>query len=134
MLPVTTRTMGFESVINAYAARQYRENVPLPNLYSMYRVFLAAMEAKILKLQKESGITLRNPDAIYTHAGVRANFLEDIARYNTYPLAIKMAIDAVGIINDVTDIAYLHVIAAMRCDDEGNLQPRPENVVLPTLR
>lgn len=92
MLPVTSRNIGLATTSLAYTANQYRQNLPIPNVYQMYRVYLAAFEAKIIRVRKESGLMLRQPETIYDHKGARANFLEDISRFNAFPLAVKMTV------------------------------------------
>lgn len=134
MLPVTSRNVGLSTVSLAYAATHYRQNLAVPDIYAMYRVFLAAFESKIITLRKQSGLLIRNPEAIYPHTAARANFIEDIARFNAYPLAIKMIIDAIGVVTDSSDVAHLPVVAQVRRDENDNLIPRPENVMLSTLR
>lgn len=134
MLPVTSRNVGISTVSLLYTSIHYRHNLVIPNIYSMYRVFLAAFEARIINLRKQSGIMLRNSEAIYPHLTARANFIEDISRFNAYPLAIKMIVDAIGIVTDANDVAYLPVVAQSRRDDEGHLLPRPENLLLSNLR
>lgn len=134
MLPVTSRNIGISTVSLLHTANQYRENLQMPDMYAMFRVFLASFEAKIIKLRKESGISLRNSEAIYSHSTARANFMEDIARFSAYPLAVKMTIDAIGVVTDTNDVAYLPVVADIRRDAEGHLLPRPENLLLSNLR
>lgn len=60
--------------------------------------------------------------------------MEDASRFNIFPLQIKMLIDSIGIVTDVNDVAHLPVVAQMRRDEDGNLQPRPETVLLSNLR
>lgn len=127
MLPISTRTVGLATTNLIYTATQHKETIALPNIYQMFRVFLAALELKIIKLRKESGV-------IYEHPNARAGFMEDAARFNIFPLHIKMLIDAIGVVTDTDDVAYLPVIAQVRRDDEGYLQPRPENLLLSTLK
>lgn len=89
----------------------------------MFRVFSASFESKIINLRKNSGILLRNAAAIYPHVNVRADYLKGTSRFNAYPLAIKIIIDALGVITDANDVAYLPVVAQVRRDEDGHLLP-----------
>lgn len=134
MMPVTSRNIGLSTVSLLHTANQYRNNLVMPDVYQMYRVYLAAFEAKVIKLRKESGILLRQPESIYSHTTARANFVEDIARFNAFSLGIKMTIEAIGVVTDSNDVAYLPVVAEIKRDPDGHLLPRPENTMLSNLR
>ncbi|CAB3231921.1 unnamed protein product [Arctia plantaginis] len=60
MLPVTSQVVGLATANLTYTTRHYRRNLEIPDIYQMYRFFLAAFEAKIIRIRKESGLMLRN--------------------------------------------------------------------------
>lgn len=115
----------------AYTAKQYSNDMRVPNINAQYRVYLGLLEAKILSLKSKFTAIPRFTDATYQHEGMSPAALKVLKTCTMVPVTIKRTIDAIGIVTHDEKI-YLPVIA--KTEANGILIPRPENLVLSSLR
>ncbi|XP_026474001.1 uncharacterized protein LOC113377792 [Ctenocephalides felis] len=134
MLSVTSRGIGVGTTHLTYVAKQYDENIRVPNIYAQFRAYLALFEAKLMNVVEHFPIVPRFADHINTHRGLNAEFLRTIIRsFSFVPTPIKRIIDAIGILKH-EDKIYLPVMAASPTTEQGVIRPRPESTCFSNLR
>ncbi|KAI5715022.1 hypothetical protein M8J77_009134 [Diaphorina citri] len=93
ILSLSTRGIGFGTMYVTTMARQYQQDIIVPSIYSMYRAFLALLEAKLQIcpiLSRYPNFTLQyNLDAHMLHLACTTSFV---------PHPISRIINAVGIL------------------------------------
>ncbi|CAG4960795.1 unnamed protein product [Colias eurytheme] len=63
-LSITTRGIGLGLCHLTFISISYHENIQVPNIYSMYRVFLGLLEAKIEAIKSDLPVVPRLQDSI----------------------------------------------------------------------
>lgn len=131
-LSITTRGIGFGICDLLYLSNSYQETIQIPDVYSIYRTFLAVTEAKLqhqrtlypLPIQHLSDV---NPLSIDPQ-------LQLVARTLTVtPTPFRRLINAIGIIKYDEKI-YLPSVAKDVMDNDKRLVPLPESIVISNLR
>ncbi|CAB3233229.1 unnamed protein product [Arctia plantaginis] len=132
MLPVTSRGIGMATVQLSFTARQYSQDIRVPDIYAQYRVYLGLLEAKILSLKSNFTMIPRYTDSVYQHEGMTPSIIKILRTCTVAPVTIKKIVDAVGVLTH-DERVYLPVVAKT-VDAHGDLIPRPENIMLSSLR
>lgn len=135
-LPVTTRQIGFGCAFyfrfyslmrEDFPVNDLREKYPGYDIYSLYRISLAAFEAKVMNAKLPSEFQSFNPFFFYF-----PTFLESAQQVHHLPVPIAQVVNAIGALNSDKG-AFLPYIAIPR-ETDGLFIPRPESVCLTTLR
>ncbi|CAB3232676.1 unnamed protein product [Arctia plantaginis] len=131
-LSITTRGIGLGLSHLTFISISYHETIQIPNIYVMYRVFLGLMEAKIEAIKADLPVVKRLTDHV-KQFGVNSDMLRVAQSITIVPEPIRKIINAVGHLK-YEDKIYVPAIAADPVDRHGQIVPRPESVVLSTLR
>lgn len=66
-MSVTTRDVGIGTTQMAAIINMYSPNVVVPNIYGMYRVFLALLEAKLELIRRTYAVIIQDMSVIHTY-------------------------------------------------------------------
>lgn len=131
-LSITTRGIGLGTCHLAFISISYYENIRVPSCYAMYRVFLGLLEAKIEAIKTDLPVVPRLVDQI-KQPRVNSDMLRAAQTVTIIPEPIRRVINAIGYVKYEEKI-YVPAVAKDPTDRRGNWTPRPENVLLSTLR
>ncbi|KAI8425736.1 hypothetical protein MSG28_011523 [Choristoneura fumiferana] len=126
-LVITTRGLGLAACDLCYVAASAGVAAPV---YAMYRVFLGVAEAKLNACSKHLEGPMR---ALQHEYKVTPDMLDAPLSVPILPALIKHIIDAIDVIT-VGGTTYCPFVAAQKRDAAGELDPRPENLLLSSLR
>ncbi|CAB3252423.1 unnamed protein product [Arctia plantaginis] len=131
-LSITTRGIGLGICHLTFISISYHENIRVPSIYAMYRVFLGLLEAKLEAIKSDLPVIPRVTDHI-KHPGVTSDMLRVAQSVTIVPEPIRRIINAIGYLK-YEDKVYVPAVAADPVDRHNIVTPRPENVLLSTLR
>ncbi|KAI8431394.1 hypothetical protein MSG28_015926 [Choristoneura fumiferana] len=126
-LSITTRGLGLAACDLCYVAASAGVAAPV---YAMYRVFLGVAEAKLNACSKHLEGPMR---ALQHEYKVTPDKLDAPLSVPILPALIKHIIDAIDVIT-VDGTTYCPFVAAQVRYAAGGLDPRPENLLLSSLR
>ncbi|XP_052852199.1 uncharacterized protein LOC128262145 isoform X2 [Drosophila gunungcola] len=109
MLSISSRGIGFNVAMTVYQGVSQSQTLWTPDIYALYRVSLAAFEAKLRRV-KEACPTI-------------CRYMEHVAYLKVDPK-----------FESVNDVTYLPVFPADKVDSKGHFIPRAENVIYSNLR
>lgn len=131
-LSVTTRGVGLGICQTMYTAITINENILLPSVYSLYRIFLAVTEAKLESLKSDYPLTSRHSDLTFKYS--ISSKMQHLARTVTVaPTPLVKLINAIGIIKKDGAI-YLPAVHDTVRSREEEVIPLPENILYSNLR
>ncbi|KOB64527.1 Uncharacterized protein OBRU01_24127 [Operophtera brumata] len=131
-LSITTRGIGLGICHLTYISISYHDTIRIPNIYAMYRVFLGLLEAKLEAIKTDLPIVPRHTE--HTQAlGVTSDMLRAAQSITIVPEPIRKIINAIGYVK-YEEKLYVPAVANRPVDRQGNPVPRPESVLLSTLR
>ncbi|CAB3221954.1 unnamed protein product [Arctia plantaginis] len=131
-LSITTRGIGFGICHLTFISISYYENIRVPSMYAMYRVFLGLLEAKLESIKADLPVVPRLTEHI-KQPGVTSDMLRAAQSVTIVPEPIRRIINAVGYVK-YEDKIYVPAVASDPIDRHGVIIPRPENILLSTLR
>lgn len=131
-LSITTRGIGFGICHLTFISISYHETIQVPNIYAMYRVFLGLLEAKVESIKSDLPVVPRITDHVKS-LGVTSDMLRVAQSVTIVPEPIRKIINAIGYVK-YEEKVYVPAIAADPVDRHGQITPRPESVILSTLR
>ncbi|XP_073949708.1 uncharacterized protein [Choristoneura fumiferana] len=126
-LTITTRGLGLAACDLCYVAASAGVAAPV---YAMYRVFLGVAEAKLNACSKHLEGPMR---ALQHEYKVTPDMLDAPLSVPILPALIKHIIDAIDVIT-VGGTTYCPFAAAQQRYAAGEMDPRPENLLLSSLR
>ncbi|XP_073962520.1 uncharacterized protein [Choristoneura fumiferana] len=126
-LTITTRGLGLAACDLCYVAASAGVAAPV---YAMYRVFLGVAEAKLNACLPYLEGPMR---ALQHEYKVTPDMLDAPLSVPILPALIKHIIDAIDVVT-VGGTTYCPFVAAQERDAAGGLYPRPENLLLSSLR
>lgn len=129
-LSITTRAIGFNLCHLVRLCVNYGERIAIPSIYELYRVYLGLIEVKVASVQLPMISTLSES---LLPPPTNVSFVQTARSAVSVPEPISLMINAIGAIK-YNDACYVPAIAAKRYTRNGLFIPRPENVVLSTLR
>lgn len=131
-LSITTRGIGFGLCQTMFTAITINENIILPSIYSLYRIFLAVAEAKLESLKEDYPLTSRHADITMKYS--ISSKLQHLAKTVTVaPTPLVKIINAVGIVKK-DGAVYLPAVHDTVRNREEEVVPRPENILYSNLR
>lgn len=131
-LSITTRSIGFGIAQTMFTAITINENILPPPCYSLYRIFLAMLEAKLEGLKTDYPLVSR--DTARTFQYISNPRLQHLAHTVTVaPTPIAKAISAVGLIKR-DGIVYIPAVMEDAYSRDEMFVPRPETVLYSNLR
>lgn len=132
MLSVTTRGVGVNLLSSMFTTTAYKNDIPIPNLYELYRVCMAVTEAKVQSLRTNYPIPPRFTD--------KAANLINSAEFNRIcrsviflPKPISNIINTIGIVK-IGNTIHIPAFSADYIDTRGRFIPSPEIVRFGNLR
>lgn len=132
ILSVTTRGVGVNLLTSLFTSSAHRKDIPTPNLYSMYRVSMAVIEAKMQSMKQNYPIPPR-----FTEETAQLNNSADFERVCRsiifLPRPVATLVNSIGIVKN-TNTVYLPVFARDHYDSKGRFIPTPEGVRFSNLR
>lgn len=131
-LSITTRGIGLGICHLTFISISYHENIRVPSCYAMYRVFLGLLEAKLEAIKADLPLVPRLVEHI-KQPGVTSDMLRAAQSVTIVPEPIRRIINAIGYVKFEEKI-YVPAVARDPIDRHGRVTPRPENVLLSTLR
>nr|QYW05750.1 MAG: coat protein [Partitiviridae sp.] len=132
MLSVSTRGVGVNLLTSIFTTTAYKNDIPTPNLYSLYRVTMAVLEAKIQSLKQNYPIPPRFSDEV-AYLNNSADF-ERVCRSVIFlPKPLTTIVNSVGIVKNRNSI-YIPVFNRDYNDSSDRFVPTPEGVRFSNLR
>ncbi|AVK59491.1 coat protein [Wuhan fly virus 6] len=132
MLSISTRGVGVNLLTSIFTTTAYKNDIPTPNVYSLYRVALAVIEAKVQSLKPNYPIPPRFSEDI-AQLNNSADF-ERVCRSVVFlPKPITTMVNSIGIVKNGNSI-YIPTFCKDLADSEDRFVPTPEGVRFSNLR
>lgn len=109
-LSITTRGIGLGICHLTFISISYHENIHVPSCYSMYRVFLGLLEAKLEAIKSDLPVVPRLVEHM-KQPGVNSDMLRAAQSVTIVPEPIRRIINAVGYVK-FEEKVYVPAVAA----------------------